>query len=247
MGRRVAFRGSRRRTGGAGSSSFIPFSPLVNVTSATLILWVDETSYVLDVGARVGPWNDKSGAANHLTSLGISQGPTILPNAINSTPCPNFSNGGMRLQRVGFTPPALAAEIFIVKKNDLPTPGDHGQWVMGSSAVQDWAPANDGNTYDSFGSTTRKACGPTPSTAAVAHVYGSRAIAGAFTAAFNGVDFFTTAVNVMGWPANIMLGANAVNSPMLGSVGEMLLYNAILSVADRAAVIAFLKAKWGIP
>lgn len=247
MGRRVAFRTGRRLTGGAASGSFIPFNPTTGVTSATNIIRLDYTNIVLDGGGKVGPWLDQSGAGNHFTSTGSGNGPALLSNGINGIPAPQFVVAANRLTRVGFSAPATAAEIFIVAMNDAPTPGDHGLWTMGSSGVQDWHPANDGMTYDSFGSTTRKTVGATPTAGSNPHIYGVRGIAGSLIASWQGVDFFSTGTNVMGWPADLVLGANFVNASAIARVGEVLMYSAILSAGDRALVIAYLKARWGIP
>lgn len=218
----------------------------------TLAWWLRGDDVTLN-GADVSSWNDKSGNGRHFTQGTPAQQPLFVASAINSRPGVQFDAGNSEflacvadLNAAGFT--GLETFIVLQKNEDPPaTTAKAGLWRVGTG-TQTVVPFTDGVFYDSFGSTVRKTTGNPATSIASPAVYNVVSIAGEWTSFVNGDQHYTTATNTFGiqtGATNVRLGPSASNF-LDGVVCEWLTYEGKLGAPDKAAVEAYLAARYGI-
>ena len=145
-----------------------------------------------------------------------------------------------------------AGEIAVVQYNLAG--GNIPFWEIGSgSAIGDWWLFG-GSVYDSFGSTVCR--GPIAVTGGASAVTSPRlyGVAASGSEWSNYLDdsatpLYTTGTNTVGW---VGAGSRLAGNSVAGSypnrrVGEVVGSSAVLAGADRTALYAYLKAKWGTP
>jgi len=220
----------------------------------TLAWWLRGDDMTLN-GADVSSWNDKSGNGRHWTqgtalwqpaksvaSLNGRDGVVFAATALEHLLGPNLNALGM-----------ASAEMFLVGKAvadpAVAAGAGSGIWQIGTG-VADYYPFTDGVVYTGFGSAARKTVGNMTTPLTAAHVLNVITSATEYTSAINGAtsggDFFTTATNAVGWYTAPTLGKGVGALYYNGTMWEMIVYSAKLSTANRAAVVAGLKAYYGI-
>jgi autotransporter-associated beta strand protein len=203
--------------------------------------WLDasSTAIVKDAAGKVSAWNDVSGNGRNFTQTTASNQPTYSADGLAAgKPSIHFDGGTINLKYAAGTSPQT---VFIVNKPDATAfgglsgiwgndnPGDKG--IRGASATS-WQTAGDGNDFINGtggaiyinGSTV---AGGSFGTAGAAHLM--EATRGAnHTAAYNDTD----------------LGGYYGGRYYKGDISEVLVYDTVLSAADRAAVENYLMYKW---
>lgn len=226
---------------GAISGAFTPAS----ITG--LKSWLDAANVGVSNGANVVTWPDSAnnGLAN---PAGGTAKPTMVTSGINSLPSVNFATN----QYITFgdvLSGATAASVFVVMDLAL-DPASVGEasglWAFSTADVVVNFVWTNGNIYDNFCSTVRKDCGnPTPNMS-LPRLYTVTSGPSLWRSYIDGTQFFTTATNTFHKVAAPVFGRSADGIWLNGMVGELILYNNILSDADRALVTTYLKTKWGI-
>lgn len=242
------------------SGPFVPPAGLVDWLKA------DDTSKVVtqstddglnvDGGAPVDghfiyTWSDSGGGA---IEFGPNNGnsPTWVASGINGLASVKFDPSGHNefLSTTQFSALGLTdVEVFIVTKSTA-AGGTHGLWDFGTSADAEWYPIDAaGGVYEAFAASVRVGPVARPDLS-LAHVYNVRAAAGgAYDVGWDGTVTSSTSGNTVGFPATCRLGLALTGggSPYDGMIGEMLVFDHVLSSGDRTAVLAYLQAKWGTP
>jgi hypothetical protein len=225
-------------------------------------LWLDATAGVYkDAGTTLAAdgetiqqWNDQSGQGNHAAQATAGQRPTYKTNVINGKPAIRFTSGSATnvLLPAGFDSAFSSAEIFIVLRINNDPPGadvSSGLWTLGSGGgLATHFPYTDGIIYETFGTTVRKVTGDPTALLTGLSVYNVSSAPNAFTSRINNVQHFTTATNTVGWDGTPRIGCDGSGAYRLdGDVAEVVMYDTVLSGADRSAVYSYLSGKWNTP
>lgn len=212
--------------------------------------WLDtsDASAVTLVSSAVSQCSDKSGNGRHRTQGTAGDRPTLE------------ANGGVNWARylnnhymVDPTYDGLTqAELFAVMAADGVGLAAHAPWNVGSDVFQNYVPFADGHAYDGWGSTTRRDLGVIAGLT-VPHVYNVVTKAGEWTLRVNGTQVFTDATNTVGFdPAGCIFGGTSTGglTPANfydGRSGEEITFATPRTPTERAAIKAYLAAKWGTP
>lgn len=207
------------------------------VSISGLKVWFDANQLNLADSTLVSTWTDSSGNGNNATAAGGNR-PTYKVNIKNSKPAVQFS--GTNLMTTAAFGAALSqpSTVFLV-----------GQ-AAGASTFMDGIIAGSRHLLDfNTGTTVRALAGSgITSNATVAQF-------NYFTVIFNGASSSLqvnantavsgdTGANTL---TGVTLGANFTPTASLnGYIGEVLIYNALLSAAQITQVQNYIKAKWGL-
>ena len=216
----------------------------------------DASSFIYSAAGGVGKWLDKSSiGSNHATGY-TGSNPSGVPGSsrptrtatINSRPAVDFAPGSVGLP---YTMPDLlippfaatytAAEIFLVL--DLTVENDGallGKWSPG--ALLSHYPAG-GVIYEGWGTDTRKTVGNPTADLTAKHIYNLRTAAGLYEAAVNTEELLSTTSNTVAFRTD-NYEIPFFNNPGNGYMGEVLMYDRVLSPAERTQVRDYLTAKW---
>ena len=206
----------------------------------------DATTFTYgSLGNNVTEWRDKSGASHHAVAAGGPTTPWPLRNVtINGRTALNIAPPGGPLLITAFAAAYTAGEIFIVL--DLTAKNDGGylqNWGTGSGQHY---PYSGSTVYESWGRTDRPSIGTPPVDLLTPHIYNLRASAGSYIAAWNGTVGFSGSCTV-GFVGRDPYEIGAVGNPPNGYIGEIVMYNRVLSTVERQQVESYLATKWGTP
>jgi hypothetical protein len=152
----------------------------------------------------------------------------------------------------GFT----EGELFVVVRSNSGDPGTSSRdysWTMGTHtgpgnqprwALSTGGGANTGEIREDFGSTSIHATGDVTGSLASWRIYNVRATAGHFSIYVDEVEEYSTGVNTVAFSTAPKMGSRSENSHI--HVAEIAIHNVILTSAERAAVVAKLRDRWGL-
>lgn len=238
-----------------GRAAAAPFAP-TDIAGLALWLKADAGTFQSSGGSAatsdadpVGEWQDQSGNARHLTQATGSVKPTLRLAVQNGLPVIRFDGTDDFLEIPDFLTGFTAAEIFVVVKADADPAADAGTsglWLLGTGNTH--YPWTNGTIFDSFGSGAQQATDNPATTLAQFNVYNVSSASGAWTNRLNGAEIFTTGTNTVSFPSGPRLGISAASAHWFdGDVGELVLYDSVLSAGNRSSVLAYLQARWGTP
>jgi hypothetical protein len=203
-------------------------------TIAGCVLWLDGAdAATITVDSTVTAWDDKSGSSNNATGVG---GLTYVDNAVV------FDGTGY------FTTPYTAnpttETVFIVMK--FTTAG--GAVIDGSSTVgnREFFLQVDEKFELNSNSIQAGPRGNTTLTTNTIFLY-SYTLDTTTTMYYNGLADGNGTTPPFSGGGTTLIGAVNDSSFFNGSISEILIYDTVLSTADRQAVEAYLIDKWGIP
>ena len=201
-------------------------------------------------------WADKSGNGfDGVPASGGVGGPSTGTRTINSLNVLDFvPEDGLNLFGTirSTLQAAGAAEMFIVARNDhdpAASVNDSGHVIQLSGDTQvSHLPYTDGVVYEGFGTTARKTTGNPSASLTSPFIYNVRSASGSYVTEFNGAAHFSTATNTPGFTGfGFYIGYASANTRRYdGVIGEILIFDNVLSASDRAAIEAYLSDKWGI-
>ncbi len=236
----------------------MPFTP-PDATSATLKQWFKSDAGVYkDAGVTlaadgetVQQWNDQSGNGNNATQGTAGNRPTLRTNVVNGLPAidfiatrPDFFDVGGPLSG------ATAGEIFLVLKINTDPPA-----VDTKTGIYDYSAADfsshytwtDGIIYDSWGATVRKTTvDPSTSLSSGYRIYSVRAGSSLWKNVLQAIVLSETTSNTVTFRASgCKLGRSLVTTYNCdGRIAEVIVYNGILSGADRGSVYDYLNTRY---
>lgn len=219
----------------------MPISDYTDVSGCQLILEASRITGLSD-GDPVATWADASGNSRDFSQgTGVNR-PTYKTNIINGRAIVRFDGTTDYVQGPNFLTGYTEGEIFVLVKINADPPADvaqSGLWVFGSSGDTTHFPYTDGTVYDAFATDTRKTTvDPTPSLSSTFRIYNVSSKSGEWTSRLDGTQIYTTGTNTVGWTTGPRLGADAGATRFLqGDLALAVLYNVVLSSADRASVI----------
>jgi uncharacterized repeat protein (TIGR03803 family) len=223
------------------SINIIP-SP-TNITGMQLWLKADA-----GVAADISTWADQSGNDNNATQANPSQRPTLVTNALNGWPVMHFDASQQQYLQLpnvmaSATSPtgeATAGEIFMVVRS-TGTTGSLGGWggIYGS-----YYPYN-GNIYDDFGTNVWTSLGQPAQDITQYQLYNISSSSSEWTQRFNGLVNYDRLVNTVSFRASPVLGTSN-NIFLSGDIAEIIVYNQVLTQAQRDTVNTYLGSKYNL-
>lgn len=215
------------------------------VPTSGLRLWLQA-----DVGVtsgqnnQVSVWADQSGLGNDASQTTGTAQPAISPNSISGLPAIHFS-GGQFFSLPNFMSAAAAGEMFAVLRIDPYDSGTvRGFMRMGSNGDNAHYPIYGGVIADNFGSTTRMDTAGTPEQdLSKYHIYNALSTSTEWTSRINGLLFYTTQSNTVGFSSSPRIGLSD-SWYFAGDMAEILVYDRKLSDAERGQVISYLGGKY---
>ena len=226
-------------------------SPTFPVSGIRLWLHAD-AGISLDANGGVTSWADQSGGNMAASQTNSAVRPLLVPNVVNGQPVVRFDGTGRYLNLAdNLMAGATAGEVFVVVCAADPLTGTtRGFWfnsdtnLYGSGAFY---PANDGTLYETFGSDARYGPMNSPVPLDQFNLYNVAAASGAWTARMNGQVLATTQSNNVAFSAaTFLLGISSEGAPFAGDVAELLVFDHVLSDAERAAVQNYCTAKYAL-
>lgn len=183
---------------------------------------------------------DQSGSGLDLVQATAGEQPKILLSSFGWNSVATIDFVGSRFFRGPDISALTAAEMFVVWQTGSDGT-NNGPWRWGSDAGGSRASHytfTDGNIYDDFGSTVRKATGnPTPDVT-LDHIYNVITASGEWTSNINDSEHHTTETNTVGWDTTPFLGENDVSNFFENDIAEFIIFDAKLSGADHDAVFS---------
>lgn len=241
MNRRLGGAGIRRgiRQGGGSPAAFSPLDV------AGLVCWFRGGDWTLS-GSDVTQWTDLSGNGNHVAPSGTAPTAGTMAgldavhfagasgSGLSLNPMPSFSN--------------LHAFAICAADNDPPlTNNDAGFWHLGASAQAVYRPFSDGKIYEQTGISARYSFTKPAVDLTETSLYEcSASSAGAFVFRTHGATF-GSGTDTFGMASVLVIGRAQAGNPYYdGKMGEVLLYDAVLTGDDLANVRAYLADRWGV-
>ena len=109
-------------------------------------------------------------------------------------------------------------------------------------------PASDGSIQETFGTRTIKNVGVPPAPLTQFNLYNVSSKTNEFVVRLNGIDQYATNNNTVFFPSNPALGAGSYSLHRFGGdIAEMLVFNRVLTQAERERVQAYLGSKYLLP
>lgn len=219
------------------------------VTAGEVTIWIDESP-------AGGTWQ-QANAGGSIVSSGF--GAQIIATAQNGKPAVRFGATGHTTSayKIASNPLAGAtqAEVIAVVKSDLGSGTDNypmwrwGSYSVNNSAATGYYPQGSlDEMFDDFASTTR------PATSAVGSPARSAGLLDVFTPTtgtksvyLQGSALLSSASNTVGWDVAAYLGYDPISFHYWqGDFYEILIFNRLLTHAERVAVYAYLNARWSL-
>jgi len=181
-------------------------------------------------------WEDQSGAENHGRQVASASTPVLVPNAANGLPVMRFDG---TLDFMAFTDRMLSSvrTVFMVVKEDATATASVERSALGDSASSSWDFRGSGTALFGNGSTRVK--------------NGSTFINGTLVPSATVVRPKTLSVIAViptdGATADMFGSRDGVAGYWWGDLAELIIYDEVVSPANRLLIESYLKAKYAIP
>lgn len=225
------------------------------IAGSKVVLWLRADKGTTG-SPNVSAWADQSGNGRDFSQGTLSKRPDYTASAIGGKPA-LFFNGSTELVG-GPSFDAIAAigsgEMFgvIQRALDPPTTGFGGAWRLGSPIGQESFYPNsvDLRVYEGFLSTTRKATNITKATGywTQPHIVQCLSAPSDWRMWLDGTLEYSTATNTVGSSSSTAIGGDtgAAGVLMHGYISEVIVCAPVLTVAERAKMLKYLKARYQI-
>jgi uncharacterized repeat protein (TIGR03803 family) len=228
------------------SISLMP--PFSNTSVSGMLLWLKADS--IGGASPVSTWADQSGNGNDATQPSTSNQPTLVTGAVNGHPAVAFNGTSGYFNLPNFLANATQGEVFVVFESGIDPSNPHPLFAWGGAPYNTDLPYIDGHIYDTFGSTSQWGLGVPPVNLNTSfHLYNSNSGSTGWAGRLDGNVLFSTSPNSVAFPggSQLQLGQGINNWDYLGDIAEIIVYNQVLTDAERAAVGQYLTAKYAFP
>jgi len=194
----------------------------------------------------VRTWTSQVGNNTVGLQTGLSQQPSLVANGLHGRPVVHFSGNQFLSLPSNLMNGAAAGEMFVVMRAD-PYNSDtiRGFMRIGSNGDNAHYPIN-GVIADNFGSTARKDGAGTPmEDLSQYHIYNAVSTPTEWTSRLNGVLYYTTSVNSVGFSTAPQIGLSQ-SWYFAGDMAEIIVFDRALSDVERSAVQEYLSVKYTI-
>lgn len=196
---------------------------------------------VLDLHAKDLPpgalslWPDIGGLANNFAA-GAGEEPTaVASGGPNNRPYVNFPANKYLANALNAFGALSAADIYVVVRVAVAA-GANGIWRFGPG-VADWYEFGNGHVFLGAGSSARSDCGIPLQDITQWHLLRITSTGAEYTVSVGTQALFTTAVNVVSFPATCWLGTNdAAASWLVGDMARMTMFSRKLSAREDYAM-----------
>lgn len=235
----------------------VAFSPL----SLSPTLWLDasDTATITSSANRVSAWADKSGNGNNAsqstaglkptTNTSTMNGRNVLDFSSNLIVTSSFTLSTVQTVFIVFTSSSSAAQILCEHGPNYNF--DVGQIQYINNATSYASGYNRGATAAANGDAASLATRTSGAHQLTFQGGGSYATLLAWQdgAALTKTTIYNNTAGVSNATAALNIGdrSGGAVAPLAGSIAEIIIYNSSLSTANRQAVEAYQKAKWGTP
>ncbi len=211
----------------------------LSVTSG-LQEWFDASSAasVVQVGGLVPQWNDLTGNGRNLAQTNTAYQPTLAASGINGLPSIRFDGNDAISNTYNPSTPYTILTVSQMQgtQNARLITATSNNWLLGY-----W----NGNADQFYAEgSVRLGGGPTPNNAV--HFYAATG-SGTLSALYDGNTQIASNAGGLVAPNGLSLGAwagNGANEASKADIGEVLLFNRVLSAAELASVATYLNSKW---
>ena len=210
------------------------------VPAAGLRLWLC-SAVGAPASGPVAHWVDQSGRNNDAVQPEADYQPQLIANQVNGLPVVHFiQDHRTLLQLPDVMAGATAGEAFaVLRKTSVPIVG---LWAFGSDMGSRY-PENGNWPWDSFAATTMRNEGKPPIDLTSFHLYNVGGDAKVWFQNFNGVSFARETSNTAKFRKNPTLG-DGQGSYFDGDIAEVLIYDRVLTDAERKVVTDYLTQKY---
>jgi hypothetical protein len=213
-----------------------------------LRLWLKADSILWNSsGGLVRTWFDQTTNHNDANQTTTASQPQWLDRVLNNRPILRFDGVSDNFTLPNLLSGTTQAEVFVVLKAavDLPV-ASHQLWVLGGVSSGNAAyPNSAGNIVEEFGTTSAQTVGNPAQPLDQYHLYNVAGQAGSWAARINGVLQFSASANTYGFWATPRLGFGN-NSYFAGDIAEVLIFDKVLSSAERNSVQAYANSKYAL-
>jgi hypothetical protein len=241
---------------GAGSSPVtsgtytINIPPFTNSSIPGLRLWLEaDAGVATDTKALISTWADQSGNGNDATQTNASQQPTLVMSGLNNRPVVHFGGSQELGVPVAVLSGESAAEFFVVTKVTTTTPSvDRRLWNFGRSWGTIYPSTTGTISSEETASFDLRNLGTPPQGLTAYHLYNVSSQNGYWANRFNGLLWYATTSNQFTGPSGYgyTLGGGLFGTCYDGDISEIIVYNQVLTPAQRDIVGAYLGSKYGL-
>ena len=237
---------------GVGSSttqvSFTASTLDVSFPVSGLKLWLKaDAGITKDGNNNISSWLDQSGHSFPASQSNGSNKPVWVSSVAGGLPAVYFDGNHRSFNLPDVMSTATAGELFVVLRTEGDPNPPRGFMRFGSGGGSTGGGTDilypyQGQIYDAFGSTTVKVVGTPPQPLTQYHLYDASSKAGEWTARINQQLQYTTSNNTAGFTTTPTIGA--LYYSFYGYISEIVIYDHVLTSADRSAVGNYLASKY---
>lgn len=219
------------------------------IAEASMVMRLDAAP--LTTAGDLATWSDTSGNSNDAVSSGATD-PSVVLGVLNSLPVVRFApvspSVGGEWYTVGDVLGATGASIFIVTKQDVMDGSGFMQWKSWGQSADYYNFAKGNTCYSYFGSSSRQDAIGTGGRDLDAswNIVNYTATAGSWKAYFDGDNTYSAGNTYSTGTTTHTIGAISNNQFYSGDIAELILWDDVLSDADRRGVEVYLDNKWGL-
>ena len=206
-----------------------------------LRLWLEA-----DVGVTVNSngftWADQSGNSYNATQGTGANQPAWVASQLNGRPVVHFS-GSQSLTLLNVLSGAAQGEIFAVVRSSAAPNTTNCLWAWGGASGSVY-PYSNGTVYDDFGTNTWVSLGKPPVDLTQYQLYNISSSSSEWTQRFNGLASYDRLGNTVSFRTNPSLGTG--NGNFTGDIAEIIVYNAVLTPAQRDTIGTYLGNKYNL-
>ena len=219
--------------------------PALPVAGARLHLRAD-LGAIADVNGYVGRWINLANPGQDATQTDAGNQPRIIANQINGHPTVNFeqARGTVLNLPAGLMAGAMRGEGFVVVRKSA-TSAIVGLWAFGGSNGSRY-PEYNGQLYDDFATNTWYQTGPAPGDLTSFHIYNVGGDETVWFQNFDGLTHYRQTGNTVAFRDQPMLG-NSAGCGFDGDIAEVVIYDRVLTDAERDAIGVYLTSKYALP
>ena len=196
-----------------------------------------------DAAGRVRYWRDQSGSTNDASQTSGYYQPFWFSNVLNKHAVLRFDTD-RELSLKPFLTNASEAEAFITLRVQTETPtGDRGLWMLGSGSTGKY-PDTQGQVHDDFGKSLKTEIGSFPRSLTNIHIFDVTSASGRWSARINGILKMVLTTNLVTFSSTPALGRGG--NRFDGDIAEVLIYDRVLTEAQRNHVASYLSEKFNV-
>ena len=214
------------------------------VTAGLLMHLRADASVLTDQNGLVIAWLDQSGNSNHAYQFNAAQDPTLVKNQINGMPSLSFNGSNTLALPYNMMQGANAGEIIsVVKVGNNPN-----QFQMAWNFGTGFGSSYYNNThFEDFGSSDTSSIDEPPSDLSQYFIYDtSISSSGTAIYRYNGYQEWVRTGLSVGFQLYPDIGGYGTGS-FVGNISEMMVYNRVLTEAERNSVASYLYGKYAFP